>query len=42
MPAGAVTGIVTGLKAELQRLREQYAVGPEDDDYVVMRPNTVN
>jgi arylsulfatase A-like enzyme len=35
-------GIVTELKAELQRLREQYAVGPEDDDYVVMRPNTVN
>ncbi len=34
----AYADVVVELKAELEKLREQYEVPPEDDDYVVVRP----
>ena len=34
----AYADVVSELKAELVKLREQYGVGPEDDDYVTVRP----
>lgn len=33
----AYASVVAELKTELQKLREQYGVGPEDDDYVTVR-----